>query len=152
MSSNEIELTPEESAYARALREEFNEAWDEQAKLAERAVTGTADDVLRRYTKVLDAVNAIYGWPPYIGNDPGDEDTGRARDTGETDRDYVKNQAGEAEAQAETQARSDHLMDLAKRCDNDVMRDQAIDSLEGVVKSHEPPPPPEWVGNLSRFI
>lgn len=71
------------------------------------------------------------------GSDPGDEDT-------PVDRDQAGAAAAEREVNAAVNARKDHLYDLAERCDHDSMREEAIDALEGVVKSHEPPPPPRF--------
>lgn len=64
------------------------------------------------------------------------------------DRDRAGQEAAEAEAQAATQARSDHLMDLARSLDTATTREQAIDALEGVKRAHEPPPPEPWVKRL----
>ena len=88
-----------------------------------------------------------------MGRDPGDESDHINKWHGPTfidldeedtpeDRDNAGKQAADAEVAAEEAAQSGRLMDLAKRCDNADMRDEAIESLEGVVRSHQPPPPP----------
>lgn len=59
-------------------------------------------------------------------------------------RDIAGQAAAEEEAQAATQARSDHLMDLARSCDTEALREEAIEVLEGVRRAHEPPPPPRF--------
>lgn len=70
-------------------------------------------------------------------SDPGDE---WMEDPTQTqDREIVE---------GETQERRQRLFELAHAVDTDSAREDAIDALEGVKRSHEPPPPPKWVGRL----
>lgn len=83
---------------------------------------------------------------PEQDHDPGDEDDWPPEP--EKDRDEVGIEERETEANRERNAEVDRLMDLAEKCaEDDLMRPEATEALQDIVKRHGPPDT-GWVKNL----